>query len=235
MKAHKFAFWLYFVWEVTRLPYRHLELVINHKRDRIQNLGGKRITVEIKNQKFLNRGLNIEAQMQITVEQEVFIREGNSLFSLEMETRLSKHLHWGLQMPNVRIAKKIAIELQCNSTCRIALQLNCKNKNTILFLVSHLPLSVTRLSLRLLISDSLFPFSPHSLPLFRLKTPQPPHHGLTHYYRPWQATTQCGGIEISIQGLAQRSVFGCGIKIGIGLWVCRGFSLGLSWVAWKWV
>ena len=26
--------------------------------------------------------------------------------------------------------------------------------------------------------------------------------------------------------------FGCGVEIGIGLWVCRGFCLGLLWVAW---
>ena len=46
---------------------------------------------------------------------------------------------------------------------------------------------------------------------------------------------QCGGVEISVWGLAQRLVVGCGVEIGVGLWVCHGFCLGLSWVAWKWV
>nr|POE80326.1 hypothetical protein CFP56_14090 [Quercus suber] len=27
---------------------------------------------------------------------------------------------------------------------------------------------------------------------------------------------QCGGVEIGVWGLAQRSVFGCGVEIGIG-------------------
>ena len=46
---------------------------------------------------------------------------------------------------------------------------------------------------------------------------------------------QCGGVEIGVWGLAQRLVVGCGVEIGVGLWVCHGFCLGLSWVAWKWV
>ena len=27
-------------------------------------------------------------------------------------------------------------------------------------------------------------------------------------------------------------MFGCGVEIGVGLWVCCGFCLGLPWVAW---
>ena len=27
-------------------------------------------------------------------------------------------------------------------------------------------------------------------------------------------------------------MFRCGVEIGVGLWVCHGFYLGLSWVAW---
>ena len=42
---------------------------------------------------------------------------------------------------------------------------------------------------------------------------------------------QCGGVEIGVWGLAQRLVFRCGVEIGDGLWVCRGFCLGLLWVA----
>ena len=43
---------------------------------------------------------------------------------------------------------------------------------------------------------------------------------------------QCGGVEISIWGLVQRSVFGCGMEIDVGMWVCHGFCLGLLWAAW---
>nr|POE70197.1 hypothetical protein CFP56_61098 [Quercus suber] len=43
---------------------------------------------------------------------------------------------------------------------------------------------------------------------------------------------QCGAMEIGIWGLMQRSVFGCGVEFGVGLWICRGFCLGLPWVAW---
>ena len=40
---------------------------------------------------------------------------------------------------------------------------------------------------------------------------------------------QCGGMEIGVWGLVQRSVFGCGVEIDVGLWVCRGF--GSAWVS----
>ena len=42
---------------------------------------------------------------------------------------------------------------------------------------------------------------------------------------------QCGGVEIDVWGLAQRSVFRCGVEIGIGLWVCRGLrGFRSAWV-----
>ena len=54
---------------------------------------------------------------------------------------------------------------------------------------------------------------------------------------------QCGGVEISVWGLAQRPVFGCGVEIGVGLWhgdrCCLkkdGKSLmGFVWVCREWV
>ena len=83
-----------------------------------------------------------------------------------------------------------------------------------------IPLSVSRLSLHLSISNSLS-FQSSLIPSLQTqnsigtKTPD-----------------QCGGVEIGIWGLVQRSVFGCGVEISIGLWVYCGFCLGLSWVAW---
>ena len=111
--------------------------------------------------------------------------------------------------------------LQCNSIFRIAIELHCstilKQKN---YFIVSIPLSVSRLSLHLSISNSLS-FQSSLIPSLQTqnsigtKTPD-----------------QCGGVEIGIWGLVQRSVFGCGVEIGIGLWVYCGFCLGLSWVAW---
>ena len=43
---------------------------------------------------------------------------------------------------------------------------------------------------------------------------------------------QCGGVEIDVWSLAQRSVFRCGVEIGVGLWVCRGLcGFGSAWVS----
>ena len=43
---------------------------------------------------------------------------------------------------------------------------------------------------------------------------------------------QCGGVEIGVWGLVQRSVFGCGVEIDARLWVYCGYCLDLPWVTW---
>ena len=112
--------------------------------------------------------------------------------------------------------KKFAIVLQCN--CSTIL----KQKTNIL-LGQFLSLSHNSLSLRLSISDSLSPFSPHSLPLFKIKTPQPPHHGPTHCHWPWQTTIHSlflFSLSLQISVVAWRSAF--------GVW-CNDRCLGVVW------
>ena len=111
-----------------------------------------------------------------------------------------------------------------------------------------IPLFVSHLSLRLSISDSLslLLVLTHSLSSdsklhnhHTMAWPTITGHGKpppTHYFSSLSLVAdQCGGVESSIWGLVQRSVFGCGVEIGVGLWVCCGFCLGLPWVAWVWI
>ena len=166
--------------------------------------------------------------------------------------------HSTLELVNVQNCKK---KLQYCYSIIINLRWYCgsilKQNNNFLFSpinICHFhspPLSVSCLSLRLSISDSLSPFSPHSLPLFRLKTPQPPHHGLTHCHWPWQATTHSLFLfslllQISVVewrstfrvwrrdrylGVVWRSVLGCRFALGF-VWVCCGLcGFGLTWVS----
>ena len=118
------------------------------------------------------------------------------------------------------IAKKFAIVLQCNSTCRIALSHNCKKKKKTLFyslsLSSALTLPLSQLCPPCLY---LFQISPSPFPLSQC------------YLLRW---VRCG-----FDGFAPMWVWFTPIGIswvkwwvsmvGHGLWV-MGFGFGLIWV-----
>ena len=129
--------------------------------------------------------------------------------------------------PHIRTYKNQI--LQKNLQLCYPLELHCSSivkKNIYIFYLVHY-LLYQFLSLHLSISNSLSPFSLHSLLLFRLKTPQPPP---TDYFSSlsrcrsmwWREDWRLGfGIEIGVQVWCgdQRWVVGL-------LWVLFGFVVG---------
>ena len=111
----------------------------------------------------------------------------------------------------------------CKKIYNCAILQNCTvaqllKKKCIFYLVHYLLYQF--LSLHLSISNSLSPFSPHSLLLFRLKTPQPPP---TDYI---SSLSRC-------RSMWWRGDWhlGFGVEIGVQVWCGdRRWVVGLPWV-----